>query len=206
MNIYVVGDNDIIHETSVDFALRPVAKEIHVVQYDNLLPIVKVSLFNNGRRYILPNDASVNLRFGKVDHTFVYKGVLGCSEDRDAVYFTVDQQMTVLASKVLPVLELITSDGHLSSSPIPFIIDRNPIQDGDIESQDDFKILYEIQEQVDQNTADIEDIREHGAGDVNVIESISVDNVHLPVDAEKNVNIDPLDEAEALSILTYGEE
>ena len=122
MNIYVVDNSDVIHETSADFVLRSVAKEIHVVQYDNLLPIVKVNLFSNGKRYVLPDDASVNLRFGKADHTFVYKGVLGCNESRDAVYFNVDQQMTAIDGKANPVLELFHSTGHLSSSPIPKMI------------------------------------------------------------------------------------
>lgn len=205
MNIYIVGDNDIIHETSTDFVLRSVAKETHVVQYDNLLPIVKVYLFNNGERYVLPDDASVNLRFGKADHTFVYKGVLGCNESRDAVYFSVDQQMTAIDGKANPVLELFHSTGHLSSSPIPFIIDKNPIQDGDIESQDDFKILYEIQVQVNKNTHDIEQIVETG-GEPNVLESISVNNIPVPIDPNKNSNLETVDEAEALSILVYGED
>ena len=38
MDIYVENKNDLIHETSVDFVLRSVSREVHVVQYDNLLP------------------------------------------------------------------------------------------------------------------------------------------------------------------------
>ena len=34
MNIYEEKQTDIIHETSVDFVLRPCTKEIHIVQYD----------------------------------------------------------------------------------------------------------------------------------------------------------------------------
>ena len=205
MNIYIVSDNDIIHETSADFVLRSVAKEIHVVQYDNLLHIVKVKLYNNGERYVLPDDASVNLRFGKADHTFVYKGVLGCNESRDAVYFSVDQQMTAIDGKANPVLELFHSQGHSSSSPIPFVIDKNPIQDGDIESQDDFKILYELQVQVNKNTQDIENIVETG-GEPNVLESISLNDVLVPIDPNKNSNLQTIDEALALSILINGDD
>ena len=144
MNIYVVTDHDIIHETSVDFVLRSVGKEVHVVQYDNLLPIIKVNLFENGERYILPDDAHVNLRFGKVDRTFVYNSALGCTPEKDAVYFAVDEQMTAIDSTVYPVVEIIVGTDHSSSSSFKVIIDRNPIQDTDLESQVELGVVQSL--------------------------------------------------------------
>lgn len=206
MNIFIKSENDIIHETSVDFVRRPVSKEIHVVQYDNLLQVVKVNLYDNGERYILPNEAIVNLRFSKIDHTFVYTECEKDPDRNDIVYFRLTDQMTVLPSKVEVVLEIIAIDKIASSSPITIIIDRNPIQNDDIESSTEFPLIYDVIAQVEQNTADIEDLKEHGTGgDENVIESISVNNITLPVDQDKNVNIDALDENEAMSILLYGD-
>lgn len=205
MSVFIKSDSDIIHETSVDFVLRPVSKEIHVVQYDNLLPVVKVYLYNNGERYILPNEAIVNLRFGKVDHTFVYTECERDPDRDDVVYFRITTDMTVLVSKVNVVLEVVSTENFGSSSPITIVIDKNPIQNGDIESHVSMPIIEQMQEQIAQNTADIEDIKEHGSGgDVNVIESISVNNIPLPVDKNKNVNIDGLDYNEVESILVYG--
>lgn len=205
MSVFIKSDSDIIHETSVDFVLRPVSKEIHVVQYDNLLPVVKVYLYDNGERYILPNGAIVNLRFGKVDHTFVETECERDQDRDDVVYFRLTTDMTVLASKVNVVLEVVSSEGFAASSPITIFIDKNPIQNGDVESHVDMPIIEQMQEQIAQNTADIEDIKEHGSGgDVNVIESISVNNIPLPVDKNKNVNIDGLDYNEVESILVYG--
>lgn len=206
MDIFTENNSYFIHETSADFVLRSVSKEVHVVQYDNLLPIIKVNLFNNGEVYTLPQGSDVRIRLCKVDHTFVYKSVLGCNEERTAVYFDVDHQMTAIHSKIIIVLELHieTTTGLAGSSPIIFIIDKNPIQEGDIESTDEFSLLYELEAQVEQNTYDIAHIQE--GGEPNVIESISIDNNPLPVDSNKNVNIDPMDEATALSLLIYGDD
>ena len=207
MDIYVENKNDLIHETSVDFVLRSVSREVHVVQYDNLLPIIKVNLFNDDERFEIPNVARINVRLSKIDHTYVYKEITKCNPDRNAIYFDVDFQMTVLDSKITFVIELVLGSTVACSSPVSLIIDRNPIQQEDVESHSSFPILYdlfELEHQVRQNTEDISEIMQAGM-EPNVIESISIDNKKLPVDDLKNVNIDPIDEAEALSILMYGD-
>ena len=208
MDIYVENKNDLIHETSVDFVLRSVSREVHVVQYDNLLPIIKVNLFNDDERFEIPNVARINVRLSKIDHTYVYKEITKCNPERNAIYFDVDFQMTVIDSKITFVIELVLGSTVACSSPVSLIIDRNPIQQGDVESHSSFPILYdlfELEHQVRQNTEDISEIMKSGM-EPNVIESISIHNKKLPVDDLKNVNIDPIDEAEALSILMYGDD
>ena len=128
METYVVNEYDIIHEVNIDFVLRPVPKEIHIVQYDKTLPIVKVNLFNNGERYSLPNDAQVNIRFGWFNKMEVYKPVLGWNSDHNAIYFDVDENMTEVKGKFGAVLELILSNNHGCSSPILITIDKNPVK------------------------------------------------------------------------------
>lgn len=208
MDIYVENKNDLIHETSVDFVLRSVSREVHVVQYDNLLPIIKVNLFNDDERFEIPNVSRINVRLSKIDHTYVYKEITKCNPERNAIYFDVDFQMTVIDSKITFVIELVLGSTVACSSPVSLIIDRNPIQQEDVESHSSFPILYdlfELEHQVRQNTEDISEIMKSGM-EPNVIESISIDNKKLPVDDLKNVNIDPIDEAEALSILMYGDD
>lgn len=165
MNVYVENAHDIIHETSVDFVLRPCVKEVHIVQYDKSLPIVKIELFKNGERYILPEDCDVRVRFGKFDHTFVYTHVLGCNEERNAVYFRVEIEMTVFAGRMSPVLELIypIEDRFACSSPIPFVILKNPIQNEDIESSTYAPIFIELQSQVADHEARITNLEEGGS-------------------------------------------
>lgn len=145
MNTYIPNQNDIIHETSVDFVLRPCTKEIHIVQYDKSLPVIKVELFRNGERYVLPENAAVNVRVGKLDHTFVYSSILGTNEERNVVYFEISYQMTTIPGRIWPVLEVIENAKVACSSPLCFIIECNPIQEGQIESHDDFPIIYELQ-------------------------------------------------------------
>ena len=128
MNIYAPNQGDIIHETSVDFVLRSISREIHVVQYDTLT-IIKVNLFNNGERYVLPESAKVNVRFCQLENTEIYKSVLGCNSERNAVYFDIDEEMSSLKGTFEPVLEIFYSPNKRGcSSPILIDIERNPIK------------------------------------------------------------------------------
>lgn len=143
INEYIPSSDKKIHKTSVDFILRNCAREIHIVQYDKSQPIVEVELYNCGLRYTLPANAVMNLRFSKPDKTFVYKSVLGCNKDRNTVYFDIDEQMSFLYGKVNPILELLLDDMRAGSSPIPIEIDRNPIQNEDLESSSEYPAIVE---------------------------------------------------------------
>ena len=143
MNIYTVKSTDIVHNTSVDLATRWCTREVNIVQYDNSQPIVAVELFKNSERFVLPDGYEANLRFGKKDRTFIYKPVLGCNQGRDTVYFAVDEQMSMFYGKVTPIIELTYNGAVVGSSSIPFVIDRNPIQIGDVESKTDYPAIVE---------------------------------------------------------------
>ena len=143
MNIYTVKSTDIVHNTSVDLITRWFTREVHIVQYDNSQPIVAVELFKNSERFILPDGYEANLRFGKKDRTFIYKPVLGCNQGRDTVYFAVDEQMSMFYGKVNPIIEFTYNGAVVGSSSIPFVIDKNPIQIGDVESKSDYPAIVE---------------------------------------------------------------
>ena len=140
LSVYIPDEPDIVHETKVDFKQRCIQKPIHVVQYDKTMPIVKVKLEMNGYSYHIPANMDIYIRWGCPDHTFVVKPVLGKDEDHDdIIYFDVDEQMTYFHGQYSPILELRYSLGEgeyklAGSSPIPFIIDRNPVQEHDIQS------------------------------------------------------------------------
>ena len=151
MNTYVENINDIIHETSVDFVTRPCSREIHIVQYDKGLPVIKVNLFREGQPYQLPNSASVHVRLGKLDNTFVYTNILGMNEDRTIAYFEVTEQMAMISGRVNPVIEVVYQGKVACSSPIPFVISKNPVQEGQIESHDEFPIIYQLESDVEEH-------------------------------------------------------
>ena len=153
METYEPPIGAIVHETLVDFVVQPVPREVTLVQYDDTLPILKVNLYSNGEKFYLRDSDAVSLHIGKVDHTFAILGILGASEDRSEVYFSISKEVTPIPSKILGVVEL-GRDGALAfSSAIPFIIEKNPIQNDWAESQIDITGLQELVEQASEAAA-----------------------------------------------------
>ena len=145
---YIVPTDRIIHKAKVDFSQRCVQKTIHIVQYDKSLPVIAVELFLNGAEYVLPSHADVKVRWGKRDRTFIYKDALGCDASRHVVYFDVDEQMSFFYGPCNPILEVVISGNKSGSSVIPFEIDRNPIQEGDLESSNEYVDLSKAVQEV----------------------------------------------------------
>jgi lysophospholipase L1-like esterase len=154
VTLYTPDLSKIIHETKVDFRQRVIQPIIHIVQYDKSLPIIAVKLYNNGIAYALPENADVSVRWGKRDHTFVYNAVLGCNSDRTIVYFEITEQMTVFYGEHNPIIELRNGTSLAGSGYIQFYLDRNPIQDGDVESHIELGVLENAIEQSQQAAAE----------------------------------------------------
>lgn len=143
LNIYNPDTSKVIvHSTGVDFNDRPsIFKPVHLVQYDDRLPVIAVSMFNNGLEYAAPSNASANIRLGKKNRKFVSNPALGCSSDRKILFFEVTQQMVTEYGETRPIVELKIGDTIAGSSPITVIVEKNPVQEGDIESSDEFKSI-----------------------------------------------------------------
>lgn len=133
INTYVPDDTKILHIAKVDFSRRVSPEKIHLVQYDSGIPVVAVELYNNGKIYILPDstDLEVKVRWGITNTKFIHKDILGCNEERNKVYFEIDSDLTDIPGTFNPILELVENSneniGILGSSPMIFIIERNPI-------------------------------------------------------------------------------
>lgn len=141
VKLYTPDDNVIVHETKVDFRRRVVQRQVNLVQYDKSMPVIAVQLCSNGNEYVLPENASAYIRFGKRDHTYVYNECLGCDQTRTIVYFAITDQMTVFYGEHTPIVELRIGDTVAGSGSIPIWIDRNPIQNGDTESKSDLSVF-----------------------------------------------------------------
>ena len=141
VKLYTPDANVIVHETKVDFRRRVVQRQINLVQYDKSMPVIAVQLCSNGNEYVLPENASAYIRFGKRDHTYVYNECLGCDQTRTIVYFAITDQMTVFYGEHTPIVELRIGDTVAGSCSIPIWIDRNPIQNGDTESKSDLSVF-----------------------------------------------------------------
>ena len=145
---YTIPAEKIVHNTSVDFSSRfSIINPIHIVQYDNSLPIISVELKNDNKTYVLPTDIEVWIRWKKQDNTFVRKQALGCNSERNTAYFEISQQMVMQYGLFKPVVELIipsdSSDPSVASSGyFSVLVDRNPIQNGDVESMTEYEDPY----------------------------------------------------------------
>ena len=134
MGIYTPDSNRVVHHTYADMTARQIVRPVHLVQYDQGLPIIAVKLYNDGLEYTIPTNATVNIRCGKVDGNFVYNPALGWDSAMHTVYFEVTKQMTVLAGEINPIVEIELDNKIVSSGAIAVQIDSNPIQEQSIRS------------------------------------------------------------------------
>lgn len=149
MSIYTVPSTKIVHETKVDFSARhDYCAPIYLVQYDHSIPIIAVTLRNQQASYKLDDSYEVWIRWRKPDNTFIRKKALGCDSSKNVVYFEVTQQMVMMYGSTKPVVELVIPGGAdadsqvASSASFNVVIERNPIQNGDIQSMDQYEDPY----------------------------------------------------------------
>lgn len=117
---------------------------IHLVQFDKTIPILAVALYKGGTAYKLPEDAEANVRMGKRNNLYVYNPVLGCNEGRTLVYVAVTPQMTTQDGVFYPILEVLAGGGVAGTSPLQLVIQRNPVQEGDLEDTSEAQTLADL--------------------------------------------------------------
>lgn len=145
MEIFKPSDTTIVHSVDVDFIRREITIPIHVVQYDNNVPILAVSCYLDGKAWTtFPDDTIFSIRFGKPDNTFVYNVAAGKDEfENNLIYFRITQQMTTIPGKIKAVIEASIDGEVAASSYVLFDIDYNPVQEGMIESTDEYTTILE---------------------------------------------------------------
>lgn len=162
----------LIKATRADFDRRDVVQPVHLVQYDATLPVLAVALYKGGQPWTLPTGADVNLRMDKKDGHYVYNPALGVSSDRSTVYMAVTAQMTISYGTFAPVVEVLAGGGVAGMAALRLDIDRNPVQDGMLESLDEYKTVQVLAAEVAANAKIVRD-NEAGIQDVhNNIEAI----------------------------------
>jgi len=150
MALSVYTPTGIVHETSVDFTRRVLAEPVHLVQYDESLPVVAVTCLDAGQYMTLTASDTVSIRMDKGDGTFIYNPALGMSADGHTVYVQITLQMTTNYGRFEPVLELLRGNGYGCSSPIPLFIDVNPVPEDEIESTSEYGTIIEIRNEVQE--------------------------------------------------------
>lgn len=163
----------LIKATRADFDRRDVVQPVHLVQYDDTLPVLAVALYKGGQPWTLPTGADVNLRMDKKDGHYVYNPALGVSSDRNTVYLAVTAQMTTGCGTFAPVVEVLAGGGVAGMAALRLDIDRNPVQDGMLESTDEYKTVQALAAEV---AANAKIVRDNEAG---------IQDVHENIDAIK---------------------
>lgn len=166
---YSPPETALIKATRADFDRRDVVQPVHLVQYDDTLPVLAVALYKGGQPWTLPTGADVNLRMDKKDGHYVYNPALGVSSDRATVYLAVTAQMTTGYGTFAPVIEVLAGGGVAGMAALRLEIDRNPVQDGMIESTDEYKTVQALAAEV---AANAKIVRDNEAGIQDVHENI----------------------------------
>lgn len=136
-----------VKNCTADFDLRRAPVPINLVQFDKTIPILAVALYKGGTAYKLPEDAEANVRMGKRNNLYVYNPVLGCNEGRTLVYVAVTPQMTTQDGVFYPILEVLADGGVAGTSPLQLVIQRNPVQEGDLEDTSEAQTLADLASQ-----------------------------------------------------------
>ena len=136
-----------VKNCTADFDLRRAPVPINLVQFDKTIPILTVALYKGGTAYKLPEDAEANVRMGKRNNLYVYNPVLGCNEGRTLVYVAVTPQMTTQDGVFYPILEVLADGGVAGTSPLQLVIQRNPVQEGDLEDTSEAQTLADLASQ-----------------------------------------------------------
>lgn len=154
---YSPPDGAIVKKARADFDLRIVQQPVHLVQYDDTVSVLAVSLYKSGQPWTVPTNADVNIRMDKRDGHYVYNPALGVNAERNVVYLAITRQMTVHEGAVYPVLEVLTEDGTASTASLRLDIDRNPVPMTKITSGDEYKTLREILDEVTKSAQIVKD-------------------------------------------------
>ena len=119
---------------------------LRLVQYDDTLPVGVFELVENGQPFDIPAGAKAKVRMRKADGKGVYNDAV-ISGDTVQVVFT--QQMTAAFGVGFLNIELSYDGGVKSSEPVQVVVLENAVQQGAIESSDEFLTLDEIVKQVE---------------------------------------------------------
>ena len=152
VTVITLDSTRIVHSIKADLVARYFPPVVRLVQYDQSLPVIAVSLMKNGQAYTLPNGAAANIRVHKPDATYVYNPALGCDSTRNIVYFEVTQAMAAANGDGLAIVEIVVDGDIAGTSLITLHFEENPVPENAIESSDEWETIYELGERIIAST------------------------------------------------------
>ena len=141
---YTPPNTAIVHGCAAYLDQRPLKPPVNLVQYDNSLPVLAVTLYKGDALYTVPDGAAINLRMDKRDGHYVYNPVLGLDSSRSVAYVAVTLQMSTGAGLFAPVLEIVLDGQVAGTAPVPLHFDRNPVPDDAVTSEDERVTIWQL--------------------------------------------------------------
>lgn len=193
-NGQTIPDNRIISIVTASLiGNQNITSNISVIQYDNTLPVVGVNLLTNNNNQYMPSESdTLCVRMGKHDGKGVVNECLGF-DSNGTIYFAVTQQMAAAYGMGRAVIEISNTDGVKSSSVISINVVQNPVQEDQIESENEFKTVTELLQEVqtaveilNNNQGALYYMEQHGDDITNV--SNYTDELQTVADNINNIN------------------
>ena len=121
---------------------------LRLVQYDKTMPVAAIALTENGVKYTPPSGALFKVRMKKADGKGVYNDALGLSDSGEVLFLFTQQMTAAFGQGFLNVEVTLPDTGAVKcSDAILVFVAENAVQEGQIESADEFLTLVEILEQ-----------------------------------------------------------
>lgn len=137
---------------------------IHLVQYDDTIPVAQFDLMDNGQPFELPAGATVSVRMRKPDGFGVDNAALEASGSTVLIAFT--EQMCAAAGKGWINIEINDGTGVKYTQPVMVIISENAVTDKTIESSSEFSELDKLIDETEEYLNNPPKIGENGNWEV----------------------------------------
>ena len=137
---------------------------IHLVQYDDTIPVAQFDLMDNGQPFELPAGATVSVRMRKPDGFGVDNAALEASGSTVLIAFT--EQMCAAAGRGWINVEINDGTGVKYTQPVMVIISENAVTDKTIESSSEFSELDKLIDETEEYLNNPPKIGENGNWEV----------------------------------------
>lgn len=137
---------------------------IHLVQYDDTIPVAQFDLMDNGQPFELPAGATVSVRMRKPDGFGVDNAALEASGSTVLIAFT--EQMCAAAGKGWINIEINDGTGVKYTQPVTVVISENAVTDKTIESSSEFSELDKLIDETEEYLNNPPKIGENGNWEV----------------------------------------
>lgn len=121
---------------------------IHLVQYDDTIPVAQFDLMDNGQPFELPAGATVSVRMRKPDGFGVDNTALEASGSTVLIAFT--EQMCAAAGRGWINVEINDGTGVKYTQPVMVVISENAVTDKTIESSSEFSELDKLIDETEE--------------------------------------------------------